>query len=63
MHDSFAVDHKIVKAAVGQKLEITYKGWGYFNVPITIYWSKHTGIKEPLELDHMLSFNGNGKWR
>ena len=28
LHESFKVDHRIVKAAVGQKLEITYKGWG-----------------------------------
>ena len=62
LSETSIVDHRIVKPTANQNLQITYRGWGYFNVPITIYWSKQSGIKEPMELNHMLCFEGNGKW-
>ena len=52
-----------MKAEAGNHCSITYVGWGYFEVPMTIYFRKGTGIKEPVTINHMLSFDGNGKWR
>ena len=38
---------------------MSYTGWGVFNIPVTITFSKELGI-EPITLDHMLSFDGAG---
>lgn len=37
------------------------KGWGTFNVPITIWFRPETGLEEERSFDHFLSFNEDGE--
>ena len=63
LHPTFGVEYKEIKAYEGKNLELSYIGWGTFDVPITIYWKKNIGMEESLTIDHYLSFDGEGKWR
>mmetsp|Transcript_32792 Transcript_32792/g.50058 ORF Transcript_32792/g.50058 Transcript_32792/m.50058 type:complete len:89 (+) Transcript_32792:960-1226(+) len=63
LDESFGVDYMDVRAESAKAFEMTFNGWGTFTVPMTIYWKRETGIKEPLELEHYLCFEGSGKWR
>jgi len=53
-----------VKATEKKKFELSTTGWGTFDLPITIHWSKASGLSDlPQTIDHHLSFNGEGKWK
>merc|ERR1712226_979627 len=41
--------------------EISRIGWGYFDIPIKIYFKAWTGIK-PMKLSHLLRFSNGGKF-
>ena len=62
-HESFGVDYRDVKAQNGKHFELTYNGWGTFDIPMTLYWTKESGLKGHLEVDHYLFFDGPGKWK
>jgi len=53
---SFGATEVIVKQ---EPFELTKKGWGTFEVPIKIYWERWMKLP-PMEIDHDLSFDGNG---
>ena len=61
-HESFGFDHKLVKSTFGKRVQWQQIGWGYFDMPITVYFKKETGLK-PLEIEHELCFDGNGLWK
>ena len=45
--DGFDAPYKDIRALHARKsgqFSITYVGWGYFDMPITIFWKKETGI-------------------
>ena len=63
LHPTFGVDYRDIKATSGKHFEMTYNGWGTFDVPITIFWSRGSGISQNLEVDHYLSFDGAGSWK
>ena len=55
--DLKAPDHK-------GNYEMTFVGWGAFNIPITIHFKRVTGLNpRTMELQHSLSFDGPGKWK
>ena len=35
--------------------------WGTFEIPMTVYWKRESGIKGTTQLDHELSFDGAGE--
>ena len=65
MHYTFANPNRYVKSKPGKNsIELESWGWGYFNIPMTIYWQKGTGMKQStFETDHMLYFGGTGASR
>ena len=58
LDESFGLDHSYVQAQNGKEFEITYNGWGTFEMPITLNWNRKTGIKQSLTVDHVLCFEG-----
>ena len=65
LHPSFGVDYQDIKTT-NEKDEyaMTFKGWGCFNIPITIYFRRTTGLNpRTMSFDHMLNFDGAGKWK
>ena len=60
--EGFSEEYRDVRDKGLGTYEMSYKGWGEFEVPTTIYFKKEIGL-EPLELEHELVFEGNGKWR
>ena len=62
---SFGVDYMDVKSNADGKFEIAFNGFGTFDVPITIYFRRETGLQHPrqVKLDHELSFEGKGAWK
>jgi hypothetical protein len=58
LHPTFGTTEIDVKSAPFQMTRI---GWGTFEIPIKIFWHYEFGIKEPLELEHCLSFEGTGE--
>ena len=43
---------------------MTFRGWGTFSIPVTIHFRRATGLNpRTMELEHMLCFDGNGKWK
>lgn len=63
LHETFKNNIRIVKAKKGSPLELGTVGWGTFDIPITVTFTKESGIVDPLTINHELSFDGNGKWR
>ena len=67
MHESFNTDHRFVKVEAGKpECSLTYKGWGYFDIPMTLHWKVDLGgeaFNKTITFDHLLSFDGPGKWR
>jgi transcription initiation factor IIF auxiliary subunit len=43
LHETFGVEYRDLK---GKPFEITYHGWGTFDIPFTIYFKKGTGIRK-----------------
>ena len=60
LHPSFGVTELSVKSV---PYEMKRVGWGTFEIPVTIYFRRDTGRREPLKLEHMLSFEGKGKYQ
>ena len=57
LHPTFGCEHRDVRANSSGTFDLTYIGWGYFDMPITIYWQKSTGIaQEPTTINHTLNF-------
>ena len=66
LHPTFGMDYMDVKAGPTQKFEMGFIGWGTFEIPTTIHFKRELCLEPEnrrLELSHMLSFEGNGKWR
>ena len=67
LHETFGVEYQDVKANPSGKFEMKFIGWGTFIIPVTITFRLDTGLshrKKVIKLeDHMLSFEGNGKWK
>jgi len=66
LHPSFGVDYMDIKANPNDTFEMGFNGWGVFNIPITIHFKRDSGLppeQRRMELEHCLSFEGNGKWR
>ena len=59
LHETFKNPKKVITK---KPFELSMRGWGTFDIPVTIYFKKgmvlHPGYKE---FDHCLSFDGNGK--
>ena len=55
---SFGVEYMDVKAGNGDGIEFKATGFGEFNVPMTIFFHRSTGIK-PLTVDYKLCFDKN----
>jgi len=45
LDESFGLDHRYVQAQNGKDFEISYNGWGTFEMPITLNWNRKTGLK------------------
>lgn len=50
-----------VPTSRGDEIGLTFKGWGYFDLGITVHWVKELNM-EPYELEHELYFDDTGKW-
>ena len=62
LHETFRPPKRTVKVDVNKPIEYSTIGWGTFDVPITVFWKKTTGLTSAT-CEHELSFDGNGKWR
>lgn len=60
LHYTFKNPNRIVKSLPGRHIEFESWGWGYFDIPITIFWNKGTGMKNA-HIEHELCFEGTGK--
>ena len=58
MHPSFGITEIDVKSSPFQMRRI---GWGFFDIPIQIFFRRETGQREVHEISHTLNFNGNGE--
>ena len=58
LDETFGTIHNDKKQA---PFELSRIGWGTFNIPISVFFRRETGIKDVIELNHELSFEGNGK--
>mmetsp|Transcript_4155 Transcript_4155/g.7037 ORF Transcript_4155/g.7037 Transcript_4155/m.7037 type:complete len:81 (+) Transcript_4155:532-774(+) len=59
LHESSVVKERVLKSSPKDKsLQICYAGWGYFNIPVTVYFKPETGIVEPITISHPLWFDG-----
>jgi len=66
LHETFGAEYIDARADATGKFEKSFTGWGTFDVPTTIFFKRETGLpiaERKLELNHHLSFEGNGKWR
>ena len=66
LHETFGVEYMDIKANPSGKFEMAFTGWGTFDIPITIHFKRELCLEPEnrrMELDHELSFEGNGKWR
>lgn len=46
-----------------QKFELACNSWKTLTIPITIYWSRASGLKSQLKLEHEISFREGGDWK
>jgi len=58
LHPTF---HNPVRICKKQPYKVSCLGWGTFWIPITIYWKPELEMGHT-ELNHYLSFNGEGEW-
>merc|ERR1719263_2671412 len=61
LHETFRPPLRTVKVKDNTPIEYSTIGWGTFDVPITVFWKKSTGL-HTATCEHELSFQGNGKW-
>jgi transcription initiation factor IIF auxiliary subunit len=59
IHEDFKPNTLHIKQA---PFELTRVGWGYFDVEIEVHFKKWTKL-EMRELEHELSFDGNGSYK
>ena len=45
LHETFGATYMDVKADHAGKYEMSFKGWGTFDIPITIYWRREVGME------------------
>ena len=62
LHETFRPPLRTFKVRDNSPIEYSTIGWGTFEVPITVFWKKSTGLSTAT-CEHVLSFDGNGKWR
>ena len=60
--EGFKDRHHHLIVGTKQEVSLTYKGWGTFEMPITLHFKKELGIP-PKTFDHELCFDGRGEWR
>mmetsp|Transcript_64351 Transcript_64351/g.89031 ORF Transcript_64351/g.89031 Transcript_64351/m.89031 type:complete len:106 (+) Transcript_64351:465-782(+) len=60
LHETFGCEYLDCNA--GKNFEMGMIGWGTFDIPVTFFFKRQARVKN-LEINHMLSFEGNGKWR
>ena len=46
LHPVLEKDYVEVSTDETEELSITYESWGYFEIPITIYWQESTGLAD-----------------
>ena len=66
LHESFCMTHKDIRAGKNKQYEMTFTGWGTFEIPLMLFLKRELGYdydKRTMELNHSLSFEGKGKWR
>ena len=62
MHPTFGQEYVVGTVSPSKPVSISRIGWGYFNIPITIFWTEPTKLQN-ITIDHMLCFEGTGKAR
>ena len=58
--EGFAQEYRDIFPDKNGRFEMTYIGWGTFEVEIEVYFKKELGMTEALELSHYLVFDGEG---
>jgi transcription initiation factor IIF auxiliary subunit len=61
LHESFKNPIRENAAVDGKNFEIGSISWGSFDIAITIYFTKETGLA-PLSIWHELVYEDGGKW-
>lgn len=65
LHETYKDADKVKRVDVKKGFNEVHYGrtaWGYFDLPIIVYFKKETGI-EPFRVEPELSFDGNGDWK
>ena len=60
LHETYKNPIRETAAVNGKQFEFKARAWGWFDVPITIYWHSKTGLKATT-VNHTLYFNPAGK--
>ena len=60
--EGFAHEYRDIFPDKNGRFEMTYVGWGTFEVEIEVHFKKELGMAEALELSHELVFDGAGDW-
>ena len=63
LHETYRDPIRFVKEEKNKEFALSTTAWGTFDVPMTIFWNPKTGIKDPVTVDHYLSFDQPGKWK
>ena len=63
LHPTFKNPIKTIKASDGKRFEYTTTGWGFFDIPISIYWKDGLVEGNRTDIQHTLCFEGDGKWQ
>lgn len=45
LHETFGAPYMDVRADNQGKFEMTFKGWGTFDIPITLFWKRQVGLE------------------
>ena len=62
LHESFKNPVRWVESRQGKTFQLDCGGWGYFDLPVTIYFKKETGKgDQPFSITWPLSFDGTDK--
>ena len=63
LNPTFGVAHREIKAGQDGKFEITFTGAEPIQIPITITYKRGLTAERTMNVEHMLSFEGTGKWQ
>ena len=51
MHPSFGCEYIVARSSANSQVAIHKVGWGYFDIPMTIFWSKNLNLQNVI-IDH-----------